>query len=121
MPALLHIVAINKLAARLGRRNSSYIDPPIDDLAGEVDAWQRRLPWPWRFTCLKRATILYALLKRSGVDVQLHIGVRREPDRTIAAHAWLMRNGRPYLEPSGSAFGTFQVITAFPDTLSTSP
>ncbi len=121
MPVLLHVAAINKLVARLGRRNRAYTNPPISDLADEIEAWQRRLPWPWRFTCLKRATILYALLKRSGEDVQLQIGVKRDPDRTIAAHAWLMRNGQPYLEPTGSAFETFQVITEFPDPHSTSP
>jgi hypothetical protein len=115
VPPLLHLMPVDRLVKRLGARHRNYSDPPVQTLADEVDAWLTRLPWPWRTTCLKRASILYALLRRSGDDVQLHIGVKREADRTFAAHAWLMREGRPYLEPAASEFATFTVITAFPE------
>jgi hypothetical protein len=106
---------VHRLIARLGAKRRTYQSPPIDELVAEVDSWLTRLPWPWRTTCLKRSAILYALLRRSGEDVQLHIGVKREADRSFAAHAWLMRNDQPYLEPAGSTFATFQMITAFPE------
>jgi hypothetical protein len=115
VPPLLHLMPVHRLVSRLGARRGGYSDPPIDTLAQEVDAWLTRLPWPWRTTCLKRASILYALLRRSGDEVELHIGVKRESNRNFAAHAWLMKNGTPFLEPAGSDFATFQVITAFPE------
>lgn len=115
IPPLLHIVPVNRLLTRLGSRRASYVSPPTEALVDEVDAWLTRLPWPWRSTCLKRASILYALLRRSGEDIALHIGVKRETDKSFAAHAWLVRNGQPYLEPSATGFASFQVITAFPE------
>lgn len=118
VPPLLHVVPVHTLAVRLGARRRGYGTPPIDALVGEVDAWLTRLPWVWRTTCLKRASILYALLRRSGENVELHIGVKREADKSFAAHAWLVRDGQPYLEPSGTGFATFQVITAFPENTS---
>ncbi len=120
VPPLLHLVAVNRLVTHLSEKRSTYINPPVILLAEEVDAWLTRLPWPWRTTCLKRATILYALLRRAGEDVQLHIGVKRETGKAITAHAWLMRNGAPYLEPPASPYATYQVITAFPELASTS-
>ncbi|MGV3707653.1 MAG: lasso peptide biosynthesis B2 protein [Gemmatimonas sp.] len=115
VPPLLHLVPVNRLVSRLGARRNGYADPPVQTLADEVDAWLTRLPWLWHTTCLKRASILYALLRRGGDDVELHIGVKREKDQSFAAHAWLVKNGKPYLEPPASEFATFQVITAFPE------
>lgn len=62
-----------------------------------VDALLGRLPPPWRKTCLTRSVVLYHLLRRSGVPVELCIGVRRA-NQEFAAHAWLEREGRPYME-----------------------
>ncbi|MEP6833627.1 MAG: lasso peptide biosynthesis B2 protein [Gemmatimonas sp.] len=115
VPPLLHVVAVHRLAARWSTRRNGYAAPPIEVLADEVDAWLTRLPWPWRSTCLKRASILYALLRRSGEPVELHIGVKREADKSLAAHAWLVRDGQPYLEPPATQYASFQVITAFPE------
>lgn len=116
VPPLVHVVPVHRMAKKLAARDPAYASPPIDALAHRVDTWLRRLPWLWRSTCLKRALILFALLRRSGEPVQLHIGVKREPDKSFAAHAWLVRDGQPYLEPPESTFATFQVITIFPET-----
>ena len=115
VPPLLYVMPVHRLVARLGSRRSSYQSPPVEALVRQVDDWLSRMPWPWRTTCLKRSAILYALLQRSGENVQLHIGVKREADRSFAAHAWLMKNGEPYLEPTASTFATYQVITVFPE------
>lgn len=115
VPPLLFAMPVNRLINRIASRRSSYKSPPVGALVLQVDDWLSRLPWVWRTTCLKRSAILYALLRRSGEDVQLHIGVKREADRTFAAHAWLVKNGQPYLEPAGSSFATYQMITAFPE------
>lgn len=115
VPPLLHVLPVDRIAAWLGRTRDAHDAPPIDALVARVDYWLRRLPWPWRSTCLKRAAVLYGLLRPSGVDVQLHIGVRRLPGKEFQAHAWLMRDNAPFLEPKGTGFETFQVITAFPE------
>jgi Transglutaminase-like superfamily len=115
VPPLLFVVPVNRLIGRLESRRVTYDNAPTEALANAVDTWLRKLPWVWHWTCLKRATVLFTLLRRSGQPVQLHIGVKREPDKTFAAHAWLVRDGQPYLEPATSAFSTFQVITVFPE------
>ncbi|MCC6242674.1 MAG: lasso peptide biosynthesis B2 protein [Gemmatimonadaceae bacterium] len=115
VPPLLHVVPVDKLATWLGRSRGKREAPPISALVARVDYWLRRLPWPWRSTCLKRAAVLYGLLRPAGEDVQLHIGVRRLPGKEFQAHAWLMRDGAPFVEPAGTGFDTFQMITAFPE------
>lgn len=115
VPPLLHVLPVHRLAARMNVRKANYSESPNEALARYVDDWLHRFPWPWKWTCLKRATILFALLRRSGTDVQLHIGVRRDANRTFAAHAWLVQNGVPYLEPEASEFASYQVITVFPE------
>ena len=63
----------------------------------------------------KRAAVLYALFRRSGMQVELWIGVRRDSDGALAAHAWLVRDGAPYLEALEGSLPTFQVIARFPE------
>lgn len=115
LPPLVYKVPIHRLVARVGVRKRSYSNPAIPELVVEVERWLRRLPGIWRMTCLKRSIVLFALLRRSGIDVELHIGVKRDEGGALAAHAWLVRDGNPYLEPSDSVPATFQVITRFPE------
>jgi hypothetical protein len=90
-------------------------DPGVDDaaLAEWVDRVLTRLPPPWRHTCLKRALVLHYLLQRAGRPAELILGVRRDDQNALAAHAWLARDGDPYLE-SGMEVASYQVLTAFP-------
>ncbi len=44
-------------------------------------------------TCLATALVAQAMLRRHGHDARLRLGVRRNPDGKIAAHAWLEREG----------------------------
>ncbi len=70
-------------------------------LAAAVDRVLRALPWPWRWTCLRRAATLAALLRRHGLAADVVIGVRRASDGGLEAHAWLSCGGvEPYLESS---------------------
>jgi hypothetical protein len=89
----------------------------FDDVA--LDYWVRgilaRLPGPWRLTCLRRCAVLYHLLRRAGRPVELVIGVRRD-DQTFSAHAWLLRDGVPYLEADPEHATRFAVIARFPET-----
>jgi hypothetical protein len=44
-------------------------------------------------TCLATALVAQTMLRRHGHDARLRLGVRRNPDGKIAAHAWLEREG----------------------------
>ncbi len=91
-------------------------DPTVDDpaLAEWVDRVLNRLPWPWRRTCLKRAIVLHYLVHRAGRAAELRIGVRRDEHAALLAHAWLVRDGVPYLESGADHVDSYQLLTAFP-------
>jgi len=115
VPPLLYVAPIHRIAARLANTGRARTRPPIDVIVAEVDRWQGWLRWPWRTTCLKRASVLFTLLRRIDVEVELHIGVRRDDAGAFAAHAWLVRDGQPYLEHAGSAIERYRVIAQFPE------
>ena len=115
IPPLVHVVPQHRLAPRLGTASSARPGPPDGRAAAWVDALLERMPGPWRHTCLKRSAVLYHLLRRSGEPVELWIGVRRGDAGALAAHAWLVRDGVPYLERGEEEIGRFAVIARFPE------
>jgi hypothetical protein len=44
-------------------------------------------------TCLTQALTMHTLLGRRGIVTQLRIGVTKEPNGRLLAHAWLERDG----------------------------
>jgi len=119
VPPLVYFVSFARLAAWLEGHGRPAPDGALDDatLARWVDRLLRRLPGPWHRTCLKRSAVLYHLLRRAGRPVELCIGVHRksEPGKgTIAAHAWLVQGGEPYLEPHPEHALSHVVIARFP-------
>ena len=48
--------------------------------------------------CLVRGLTLYHFLRKSGVDVSLRFGFVQVDD-SFTGHCWLVKNGRPFLEP----------------------
>jgi hypothetical protein len=120
VPPLLEIMSFSKLARWLTSdpEHPRYDARDLDDqaLAHWVDGWLFRLPWPWRRTCLRRAAVLYALLRRAGRPTELWIGVRREkPGTPMVAHAWLTLDGAPYVEPDPQHPARHTPIAHFPD------
>ena len=116
LPILVHLAPMTRLVRWAAPARMRYPDDPtVDDraLAEWVDRVLSRLPPPWRGTCLKRAVVLYHLLYRAGRPVELTIGVRRDAGGALAAHAWLVRDGAPYLEPGREPVERFQVLTTF--------
>lgn len=101
VPPLIRFVSFSRLAAWLGRvpdalpPSAATVDAAA--LARWVDRLMRAAPPPWRYTCLARSAVLYHLLRRAGHPVELWVGVRRDAAHA-AAHAWLVRDGQPYLE-----------------------
>lgn len=116
VPPLFYLTSFARLATRLGGGAPGKAVAGLDDaaLARWVDRLLRHLPGPWRRTCLKRAAVLYHLLRRAGRPVELWIGVRTEGTPLVRAHAWLVRGGAPYLESRPGHAGRHTVIARFP-------
>jgi hypothetical protein len=110
------MVSLARISAAAGRLGGRAGGPPPDDaeLSAYVGAVLRRLPPPWRYTCLRRGVVLFRLLRRAGRPVTLHIGVRRDAGGILSAHAWLMKDGAPYLESDPAHSATFAEIARFP-------
>jgi hypothetical protein len=119
IPPWLAVASFQRVASRLGRGRATTRSPVTvaqeTALAELVDAILHRLPGPWRHTCLKRAAVLFHLLRRAGRPVQLLIGVRRESDGRLQAHAWLARGGETYLEPNPEMPARHSVLATFPE------
>jgi hypothetical protein len=116
VPPLVYFVSFSRLARWLGGDQPGPADESLDDamLARWVDRLLRHLPGPWHRTCLKRAAVLYYLLRRGGRSVELLIGVQRE-NSALGAHAWLVRGGEPYLESHPEHARSHTVIARFPE------
>jgi len=128
IPPLVNYGSFARLAARLGHglrdgARASRSGPPLDDaaLASWVDQLLRGLPGPWRYTCLRRAAVLYHLLRGAGRPVELWLGVRRDGTGALGAHAWLVNDGRAYLEPEPNHIAAHTVIARFPEAPVTPP
>lgn len=116
-PPLVHLVSLERISRWIERRATPPApDATVDDasLAEWVERVLHSLPPPWRRTCLKRALVLHYLLHRAGRPAELVIGVRRDQQNELAAHAWLAHDGSPYLETGTDHVASYQVLTAFP-------
>lgn len=121
LPPALEIVSLSRIVSRISDASTSAA--PVDDqaLAAWVDRILGHLPWPWRRTCLRRAVVLYGLLRHAGRPVQLWIGVRKNRDAPdsegVSAHAWLTSGGKPYLEANVDHVTAHTPIARFPEAL----
>ena len=66
--------------------------------AGEADriAWAVSLAGRYvpRATCLTQALTVQTLLKREGIAAHLRLGVAKDDDGRVTAHAWLEQDGQ---------------------------
>jgi hypothetical protein len=118
VPPLLYLMSFSRLATWLGGDDPGRHDAGLDDamLARWVDRLLRHLPGPWHRTCLKRAAVLYHVLRRAGRPVELWIGVHKTGPAPLGAHAWLVQGGEPYLESRPQHALRHTVIARFPET-----
>jgi hypothetical protein len=97
--------------------------PPDDEalVVACVDRVLGRHPGSGRSPCLKRSLVLYRYLGARATDLEFCLGIRYAgaPDpghgiRRLDGHAWLLRNGVPYLEPNQRGVERFRVIYRYP-------
>ncbi|MBC2711366.1 MAG: lasso peptide biosynthesis B2 protein [Desulfosarcina sp.] len=77
--------------------------------------------WIYRMNCLKRALVIFRVLRLYGIDVQICMGVRKDhlspavdPDTHLQGHAWLMVDDKLFLEDSRSMTTTYTPVFSFP-------
>ena len=106
LPAALELFSGARVmqAVRRTPRRARATGESAQDIADRVDHVLYKLPWIRRRTCLRRANVVAALLRRDGLDPEVVIGVRRSPSGEVEAHAWLRCDGvDPYLEPTDTS------------------
>ena len=110
VPCALELFSADRTFAWLARvgPGGEAVAPSL--LAFHVDRMLHRGRWIWRHSCLRRAAVLALLLRRSGHDARVVIGVRRGDSGALEAHAWLACDGtEPFLEPADS-IASFQPL-----------
>ena len=126
-PALLAETAILLIRIRLGLTFSSLAKlqqnllPGVDRPAHMPPAAVERLAWCVRTmarlvpaaTCLTQGLALQALLHRRGVASDLKLGVRRDGADGLAAHAWVVVDGRVVLGGGARDLAPFATIAKF--------
>ena len=73
--------------------------PTAEEIAVFVDRILGHRLLMRRQLCLRRSLVLYRFFRKLGLDVQINFGVA-PPGRSgrLKAHAWLSREGKPFLE-----------------------
>ncbi len=112
--ALARLLPLPKAFARLSPRLRSPASDPRRT-AAVVNALDTLLTAGIPFIhpqCWRRAAVLHRFLRREGVDTVIVFGVRMEGPRTVEAHAWLERSGKPFAEAAETA--AYQRVFEFP-------
>lgn len=78
-------------------------------VAWALERIRRRAPWTGR--CLARALAGSYMLRRRGVACTLHLGVAKNGNTQIEAHAWL-RSG-DFVVAGGEDLGRFTLLATF--------
>ena len=92
----LRLLSFSRLRSFLARyagwlcQSTPGLDTDLTRIPWAVDAVAERFPLP--ATCLSRALVADAMLRRRGFAAQLRVGVRlcvETPSRLLEAHAWV--------------------------------
>lgn len=75
----------------------------------------------WKKICLRQALVLFHFFYQIGLDIQIFFGVRENPNlsgkaakKMLQGHAWLVSNGKIYLEINDDYINTYAVTYRFP-------
>ncbi len=84
----------------------------LEDVTYYVDRWLALFPYNPKGNCFPRALTLFFFARRAGLPVQFKCGVMKL-NQHLEGHAWLVLDGREFLEPS-SYWQSFTVTVTFP-------
>jgi Transglutaminase-like superfamily len=120
LPLLLRLCSLPRLLQLCtpGRRGSPA---DIDLVVACTDLAVGRRIWARGGPCLTRSLTLYRFLGGDAAHVEICFGVRYEDGAAPAGraprllgHAWLVRDGQPYLEREGHQTRRFRVVYRHP-------
>lgn len=98
---LLPFRVVHRVIRRTARPSVSPAEP-AERIVRAVSAVSARVP---RATCLTQALAVSLMLLRHGHDATLRIGVAKDDDGRLRAHAWVESGGAAILgEPEPGAF-----------------
>ena len=99
---------VHRAIAAIPRRVSASESRTPERVARMVAAVAARVP---RATCLTQALAATVLLTRHGHPSTVRLGVAKNEDGTLRAHAWLESGGRTLLGgPDSGAFAQFPPV-----------
>ena len=123
---MLRLLSLSKIMSLLTPKRQAWIRASkqpnlIRKVAGYTDFILMRNWWIYRMNCLKRALVIYRIMRLNGLAVEICIGVKKQPsipvlnsENPLIGHAWLRFNGKPFLEDSRSMATTYTCVVSFP-------
>ena len=114
--AFILFMPFNKLRKRMGKvkeespeevdKNTYKEARDVSEVVGIVSRHT-----PWESKCLVQALTAQKLLKEKGISTTLYLGVRKDKDNNMLAHAWT-RCGKYYVTGGANKDG-YAVVTKF--------
>jgi hypothetical protein len=127
LPVMLRTMSLPSVLRRLTPRHSPRVGyvPDKEKIARYTDWILRHRLGGYQPNCLKRSLVLYHFLRKSGLEVDIHLGLRRLNDRfaielnqqsiDFQGHAWLTANGHVLLERHDPIQTPFQETYRYPN------
>jgi hypothetical protein len=116
--AVLLLVPFNYIVPYLGRQTLDLPDDP--DQSDRLPEWVERVVWavetaarltPWESACLAQAITGKFLLKQRGLETHLFLGMKKDAEGNLFAHAWLKAGNVILIGANGHE--TFTVLSVF--------
>jgi hypothetical protein len=86
-------------------RDLTAVPPGVPPVVDAVDRIAWAVPLAGHYvpgdTCLTQALAVQILLKREGIAAQLQVGVAKDEQGRVTAHAWLEQDGRVLIGDQG--------------------
>ena len=95
-------VAHRLVSTRVRRPRRPSADVPAR-LARTVDRLLRLDVFMYRRSCWRRALVLHRFLALHGIDSRVNFGLKKT-NGGLQGHAWLERDGQPFLEDDAGAY-----------------